>query len=192
MNKIAVENENYKGKDSLVNVTNAREARQKRWVAAIVQMNCERKIASKLDKLGVTNYVPIQNEVHQWSDRKKKIGRVVIPMIIFVRLSRDEEDDFRKLPYIIKFVKYPGSKELATPIPDEQIDRLKFIIEHSDSPITFCRNIELGDIIRIKKGPLNGLEGYCCGISNTEIALHIELLGYACVKINTSDIEIIK
>ena len=113
-------------------------------------------------------------------------------MIIFVRLSRDEEDDFRKLPYIIKFVKYPGSKELATPIPNEQIDRLKFIIEHSDSPITFCGNIELGDKIRIKKGPLNGLEGYCCGISNTEIALHIELLGYACVKINTSDIEILK
>ena len=40
----------------------------------------------------------------------------------------------------------------------------------------------MGDKIRIKKGLLNGLEGYCCGISNTEIALHLELLGYACAK----------
>lgn len=57
--------------ESLVNGTNDREAYPKRWVAALVQMNCERKVASKLDKLGITNYVPIQKEVHQWSDRKK-------------------------------------------------------------------------------------------------------------------------
>ena len=57
--------------ESLVNGTNDREACPKRWIAALVQMNCEKKVASKLDKLGITNYVPIQKEVHQWSDRKK-------------------------------------------------------------------------------------------------------------------------
>lgn len=57
--------------ESLVNGTNDREAYPKRWVAALVQMNCEKKVASKLNKLGITNYVPIQKEVHQWSDRKK-------------------------------------------------------------------------------------------------------------------------
>ena len=33
--------------ESLVNGTNDREAYPKRWVAALVQMNCERKVASK-------------------------------------------------------------------------------------------------------------------------------------------------
>ena len=81
MNKIAVESENYKGKDSLVNGTSDREACQKRWVAAIVQINCERKIASKLDKLGIANYVPIQNEVHQWSDRKRRSAGLLYPWL---------------------------------------------------------------------------------------------------------------
>lgn len=86
--------------ESLVNGTNDREAYPKRWVAALVQMNCEKKVASKLDKLGITNYVPIQKEVHQWSDRKKIIDRIVIPMVVFVHLTPNEEDEFRKLPFI--------------------------------------------------------------------------------------------
>ena len=64
--------------DSFVTGTNDREACPKRWVAALVQMNCERKVAAKLDKMGIANYVPVQQEKHQWSDRKKKIDRIVI------------------------------------------------------------------------------------------------------------------
>lgn len=45
-------------------------------------------------------YVPIQTEVHQWSDRKKRIDRVVLPMVIFVRFAQDEEDKFRRLLFI--------------------------------------------------------------------------------------------
>ncbi len=32
-------------------------------------------IAKNLDKLGIENYVAVQTEEHQWSDRKKKIFR---------------------------------------------------------------------------------------------------------------------
>ena len=39
--------------DSFVNGTNDREAYPKRWVAALVQMNCEKKVAAKLDKMGI-------------------------------------------------------------------------------------------------------------------------------------------
>lgn len=65
MNKIAVEGENRKEKCSLVNGTNDREAYPKRWVATLVQMNCEKKVAAKLDKMGIANYVPVQQEEHQ-------------------------------------------------------------------------------------------------------------------------------
>ena len=50
------------------------------------------KVAAKLNKMSVANYVPVQQEEHQWSDRKKKIDRVVIPMVVFVRLRKNEEE----------------------------------------------------------------------------------------------------
>lgn len=187
MNKIVVESV-----CSLVNGTNDREAYPKRWLAALVHTNCEKKVASKLDKLGIENYVAIQTEEHQWSDRKKKIDRVVIPMVVFVRLSKNEEDSFRRLPLIIKFLTYPGAKELATPIPDEQIEQLRYLLDHSESPCYFCNYIEIGDAVRIVKGPLKGFIGYCCGASNSEVAIHLDMLGYAVAYISKNDIEIIK
>ena len=188
MNKIAMEGDVRKGKGSFVNGTNDGEAYPKRWVAVLVQMNCEKKVASKLDKLGVTNYVPIQKEEHQWSDRKKTIERVVIPMIVFVYLSSNEEDDFRKLPFILKFITYPGSKELATPIPDEQIANLKTLLEKAPNQVCFeSRVIHEGDKVKIIKGPLKGLEGYVIQENATSLlVLEIELLGCVKLKIDKS------
>ena len=189
MNKIAVESDVRKEISSFVNGTNDREACPKRWVAALVHTNCEKKVASKLDNLGFENYVAIQTEEHQWSDRKKKIDRIVIPMVVFVRLAKEEEDEFRRLPFIIKFISYPGSNELATPIPDNQIEQLRFLLKHSESPVNFCNNIKIGDAVRITAGPLKGLTGYCCSVNNSGIAIHLELLGYATTYVSKMYIE---
>ena len=37
--------------------------------------------------MGIENFLPIQEEIHQWSDRRKKISRVLIPMIVFVHVD---------------------------------------------------------------------------------------------------------
>ena len=191
MNKIAVEGDVRKDKSSLVNGTNDREARPKRWVAALVQMNCEKKVATKLDKLGIENYVAIQTEEHQWSDRKKKINRVVIPMVVFIRLVKDEEDKFRRLSFILKFITYPGSKELATPIPDEQIDKLKFLLHNADAKVSIIENLKVGDKVRLVRGPMKGLEGELSYIEENKpiVAIRIDGLGYACVSVDKINLE---
>lgn len=191
MDEIALEGNVQREEGSFVNGTNDGEAYPKRWVAALVQMNCEKKVAAKLDKMGIANYVPIQKEEHQWSDRKKRIDRVVIPMVVFVRLTQNEEDRFRRLPFIIRFISYPGAEELATPIPDEQIESLKLLLANAESNVVFTENIEIGDAVRIINGPLKGLYGFCCGLNHSEIAIHVELLGYAMVHVHMSKIDIV-
>ena len=61
MNKIAVEGENRKEKGSFVNGTNDREAYPKRWIAVLVQVNCEKKTATRLGKVGYETYIPTQH-----------------------------------------------------------------------------------------------------------------------------------
>ena len=193
MNKIAVESENRKGKGSLVNGTNDREAYPKRWVAALVHSNCEKKVATKLEKLGIENYVAIQTEEHQWSDRKKKIDRIVIPMVVFVRLAKNEEDEFRRLPFIMKFITYPGAEELATPIPDEQIEKLKFLLHNADVKVSIVENLKVGDRVRLVRGPMKGLEGELSYIEDNKpiVAIRIDGLGYACVSVEKNNLEVI-
>ena len=194
MNKsIIIKADAYKKNDSYVNGTNDSEAYPKRWVAALVQMNCEKKVAAKLDNMGIANYVPIQKEEHQWSDRKKRIDRVVIPMVVFVRLAQNEEDEFRKLSFILKFITYPGSKELATPIPDEQIEKLKFLLHNADAKVSIVENLKAGDKVRLVRGPMKGLEGELSHIEENRpiVAIRIDGLGYACVSVEKINLEII-
>ena len=193
MDEIAMEGNIQMEEGSFVNGTNDREAHPKRWVAALVQMNCEKKVAAKLDKMGIANYVPVQQEEHQWSDRKKKIDRVVIPMVVFVRLSQDEENDFRRLSFILKFITYPGSKELATPIPDEQIEKLKFLLHNADAKVSIVENLKVGDRVRLIRGPMKGLEGELSYIEENKpiVAIRIDGLGYACVSVEKINLELI-
>lgn len=194
MNKIAVEGENRKGKESLVNGTNDREAYPKRWVAALVHTNCEKKVATKLEKLGIENYVAIQTEEHQWSDRKKKVDRLIMPMVVFVRATVREEEWLRDQSYIYKLLALPGSdedkKKFATPIPDNQIERLKFLLKNAESEVTIVSNFKVGDSVRIISGPLKGLEGVVSEADekSSVVGVLIDGLGYACVKIAKCDI----
>ena len=189
MNKIAVEGENRKGKGSLVNGTNDCEAHPKRWVAALVHTNCEKKVATKLEKLGIENYVAIQTEEHQWSDRKKKIDRIVIPMVVFVRATVREEEWLRDQSYIYKLLALPGSdedkKKFATPIPDNQIERLKFLLKNAETEVSIVSDFKVGDSVRVASGPLKGLEGVVIEADEKSsiVGVLIDGLGYACVKI---------
>ena len=175
---------------SFVNGTNDREAYPKRWIAVLVQMNCEKKASTLLNNAGYKTYIPIQQEIHQWSDRKKKVSRLIIPMVVFVRATASEEEWLRNQSYIYKLIALPGSNEdkqnFATPIPDYQIERLKFMLENAESEVTIVSNLKVGDAVRVVSGPLRGLEGV---ISEADekgsiVGIQIDGLGYACVKID--------
>ena len=175
--------------ESLVNGTNDREAHPKRWIAVLVQINCEKKTATRLGKVGYETYIPTQQEVHQWSDRKKKVERLIMPMVVFVRATVREEEWLRDQSYIYKLLALPGSdedkKKFASPIPDYQIERLKFLLENAETEVTIVSNFKVGDSVRVVSGPLKGLEGVVSEADEKSsiVGIQIDGLGYACVKI---------
>ena len=145
--------------ESVADVTTDREACPKRWIAVLVQVCTEKKVGEKLSRIGIENYVPTQLEIHQWSDRKKKIEHIVIPMVVFVYTDEHTEKQIRNFSFIYKILSYPGSKSSAI-IPDQQIDQLKFMLKHAESKVELNNNIfNVGEQVRISRGPLKGLEG---------------------------------
>ena len=175
-----------------VNGTDDREAHSKCWVAALVQVRSEKAVGKKLESLGIENWVPTQMEVHQWSDRKKKVERVVIPMFVFIRA---EESALKSLAYhsfIYKLVTLPGQKSPAI-IPDSQIENLRFMLKQTETPVEMREHVfKTGDHVRIVRGPLKDLEGELCMVEADKpmVAVLIDCLGYACVSIDKSDLEV--
>ena len=178
-------------KISLVNGISDREAHPKFWIAVLVQMCTELKVSLRLNKLGFQTYVPTQTEIHQWSDRKKKVERIVIPMVIFVQVDKVSVKSLITYSFIHKLISYPGQRDAAI-IPDEQIDKLKFMLNHADSNVEVSDSVyEIGEEVEIIRGPLKGFSGELCYFEagKPKIGVHLELLGYACVNVNINDVK---
>lgn len=170
-----------------------REALSKHWVAALVQVRNEKAVGKKLTDLKIENYVATQWEIHQWSDRKKKVEQVVIPMIVFIHTDKVSERKIITYSFIHKLLSYPGKRTPAI-IPDVQIERLKFMLKQSEISIELRNQIfKTGETVRIVRGPLKDLEGELCRVDADKpmVAVQIDCLGYACVSVSKNDLMIV-
>ena len=53
-------------------------------------MHHEKKVAERLSKMGIYSFVPVQQQIHQWSDRRKMVDTVLLPMMVFVHVNPKE------------------------------------------------------------------------------------------------------
>ena len=83
-------------------------AHSKRWLVAIVRIHHEKKTSERLTKMGVENFLPIQQEVHNWSDRRKVVDRVILPMMIFVHVDPQEQKEVLTLSAISRYMVLRG------------------------------------------------------------------------------------
>lgn len=169
------------------------------WYVAIVGNNTERASSARLAKMGYECYVPIQQELRVWKNGKHSIvDRVLIPAIIFIRCTEKQRKAIINLPFINRFmVNKAGtlrnslSKPIAT-IPERQIEQLKFMVGNSDSPITITnRPLKKGDLVRVIRGKLTGLEGEIVDINKkqSELIVAFDFFGCAKMEIDTINVE---
>ncbi|MEA5127256.1 MAG: UpxY family transcription antiterminator [Proteiniphilum sp.] len=162
----------------------------KRWLAAYVKMHHEKKVRDRLEAMGVENFLPVQEEIRQWSDRKKKMERILIPMMIFVRVDSREQRNIITHPSILRYLTLRGEHTPAV-IPTDQMDRFRFMLDNSDTAVSFSANdLQPGEKVRVIKGPLTGLEGELITMEGkSRIIIRIEQLGCAEVEISPSMVE---
>jgi transcription antitermination factor NusG len=179
---------------SPANGTDDREACSFHWYAARTQMNCERKAEKEFKCIAKETYLPTQEEIHIWSDRKKKIQRVVIPMILFVKMNTKDANNVHRTPYFYGFVGNNRHDTKPAPIPDRDIETLRFMLLHSDSPVSIePMPIKLGDKVRVVRGNLQGLEGNVIigDDAHSHIVINLDVLGCAKVEIDRASLTVI-
>ena len=163
---------------------------KKRWLAAYVKMHHEKKVRDHLTSLNIDNFLPVQTEIRQWSDRKKKIERVLIPMMIFVYVDTEEQQRVIRLPSVIRYLVLRGEHK-PTEIPTSQMNSFMFMLDNSENQVNFSsNNLQPGENIRVITGSLTGLEGELIYVEGkSKIAIRIEQLGCAVVELKASTVE---
>lgn len=190
--KIMIITENDKQKVLPTNVIGRSVARSKRWLVAIVRISHEKKTSERLTKMGIENFLPIQQEVRQWSDRRKVVDRVLLPMMIFVHVDPQEQKEVLTLSSISRYMVLRGESTPAV-IPEQQMLRFKFMLDFSDEAVCMSETpLTPGEKIRVIKGPLTGLEGELVNVNGkSKVAVRLTLLGYACVEIPVGCVELL-
>ncbi|WP_304736500.1 transcription termination/antitermination NusG family protein, partial [Paramuribaculum intestinale] len=133
-----------------------------RWHVAIVNHNAEHTIARTIAAQGIPTYVASQPQLRIWRDgRRRHIDHVVIPSTIFIHCTEPQRRTLlQTTPGLHRFL---IDRATATPprpatIPDQQIQRLRFMLGATDTPVEFIpRPLTPGQHITVIRGPLRGL-----------------------------------
>ena len=99
----------------------------KRWYVAHVRIHHEKKVAEYLGKMGIETFVPVQQEIHQWSDRRKLVETVLLPMMVFVHADPKERMAALTLATVSRYMVLRGEGKPAV-IPDDQMARFRFML----------------------------------------------------------------
>jgi transcription antitermination factor NusG len=128
-----------------------------RWYALQTRARHERVAETRLREQGMETFLPTVQEVHRWSDRKKKIEVPLFSCYVFVRcgLRPEHRAVVHRVDSVLGFV---GVRRVGVPIPDEQIDGIRAVLAQA-SPWCTRPFLKTGQRVRVRGGALDGVEG---------------------------------
>ena len=160
-----------------------------KWFAIQTRARHEKKVDAQLQEKGVVSFLPLSNELHQWSDRQRVVHQPLFPGYLFVHIS-DSPEGRRPVLTTAGVCWFVGNQGMGLPIPGKQIQDIQTILRSavSYSPFPFVR---VGQRVRIRGGCLDGIEGILISKDSARtVVVSVELVRRSlAVRINGYDLE---
>lgn len=125
------------------------------WYALYTRHQHEKTVARILSGKGFEIFLPLYATAHRWKDRTKHLSLPLFPCYVFLRGETHRRTDVLSTPGVHSLV---GIEGRPAPISESEIDAIRQMVESKVrlEPHPFLR---CGDWIRVKSGPLAGIEG---------------------------------
>jgi len=157
------------------------------WHALYTRHQHEKAVAHVLTNKGLEVFLPLYTATHAWKDRRKTISVPLFPCYVFIREGVKRWVPVMTTPGIHSVVSWAGSPAV---IPHAEVDAIRRAVENCSSvePHPFLKD---GDWIRVRSGPLEGIEGVLVRRKNQlRLVLSVEMLGKsASVEVDIVDVE---
>jgi transcription antitermination factor NusG len=146
------------------------------WYALYVKPRFEKKVASRLQEMGFEVCVPTQTVWRQWSDRRKKIEKVIFERYVFVATNQERKHEVFLAGHIFRFVQSKGKAIALSPKEIDLIQRLSTCSEPVDISNTA---LTPGKEVEIIRGTLRGFRGTIISIQGkSKVQLTLPGLGF--------------
>jgi len=150
-----------------------------KWYPVYTHPRAEKKAYLALENKGIESYLPLHRQLKQWSDRKKWVEEPFIKSYIFVRIKDTEQAEVLMTKGISRFIYFSNK---ITSMPERQIEDLKLLMSSSYELEITEENLQPGEKIIIKAGPLKGITGEIVAYrSQKQLILRLENLGLSII-----------
>jgi transcription antitermination factor NusG len=157
------------------------------WYALYTRHQCERVVSQALSAKGFDAFLPQYRAIHRWKDRRKELLLPLFPNYVFIRGGLDRMLNILTTPGVHSLVAWAGR---PANIPQEEIDAVRRLVESSlrIEPHPF---LKCGDWVRIKSGPLEGIQGILVRKKSAyRLVLSVQMLARsAAVEVDISVVE---
>lgn len=132
----------------------AADVREACWVAFYTLARREKDLMRRLEPLGVPFYAPlVRRRLHSAGGRIRTSYVPLFPGYVFARVDEDQRRAALATNTISRWLSVPNQRML-----EQDLRGIKRLID-TDMPLTPEARLEQGQPVRVRSGPLRGMEG---------------------------------
>jgi transcription antitermination factor NusG len=126
-----------------------------RWYAFTTQPRHEKAVARQLESKSIESFVPLLTTPSRRKDRRAVVDQPLFPGYVFTRIDAGDRAHVLRIPSVVRVLSFNG---VPADIADEEIDAVRRCLIRGENPEPHPFP-EQGDTVRVKSGPLQGLQG---------------------------------
>lgn len=146
----------------------------KNWYVVYTKPKWEKKVAEKLNEIGIECYCPLIIQIKQWTDRKKKVEVPLFNSYVFVQLEDTDRNSVFQISGVVRYLFWLGKPAI---VRDEEIKIIKTSLAAPNLSDVSVTSIQVGDRIKLDSGAFSNQDAIVQEISNTYYTLVLESLG---------------
>jgi len=157
------------------------------WFAVFTLPNHEKRVSAHCQQRQIESFLPLYKVRHRWKNRRTvDLELPLFPNYLFVQIAPHNRVRVLELPGVVSIVSSAGQ---LVPVPRDYVTALRDglrVYKIEPHP-----NLKVGELVRIKSGPLAGAEGILERCKNDfRVVLRLEMLARSVsAEIAASEIE---
>ena len=144
-----------------------------RWYAFTTQPRHEKVVAQQLEFRSIESFLPLLTTASRRKDRRAVVDQPLFPGYVFTRIDPKDRTHVLRIPSVVRMLAFNGT---PAAIEDDQIDAVRRCLTCGENPEPHPFP-ETGDLVRVRSGPLQGLQGVVTRCKNRlRIVVSISLI----------------
>ena len=154
------------------------------WYVVYTKPKWEKKVAERLNEIGVVTFCPLITKISQWSDRKKKISVPLFNSYIFVQIDEKKRNQVFEVVGAVRYLFWLGKPAV---VKYSEIETIKNWLSVPDTYDVAVDQWKKGDKIVLESGPFLSQSALIQEVKKNHYILILESLG-CILKVNKKEV----